>query len=104
MKFIFSGEGNSPYQEREQWTDSCNLVALKPGVGLSYDRNIRTAKAFEAHGYHIVPAMEFLDHVRKSGVKPDEITNTIITLPSHELSRGRGGSHCMTCPILREKL
>ena len=38
MEFVLSGNGESPYQEREQWTDGVNLVALKPGVALMYDR------------------------------------------------------------------
>lgn len=102
MEFIFSGKGQSPYQEREQWTDSCNLVTLKSGVGITYDRNIRTALAFEEKGYRVVPAQQFLDEVSQNNIKPEDVENTIISIPSHELSRGRGGSHCMTCPILRD--
>jgi arginine deiminase len=34
VNFIFSGEGISPYQEREQWTDGCNMVAIRPGVAI----------------------------------------------------------------------
>ena len=104
MKFIFSGQGISPYQEREQWTDSCNLIAVKPGVGLTYDRNVHTARAFEAEGYQVIPALDFLKDVEDNDIVPDNIENTIISLPSNELSRGRGGSHCMTCPVLRDKL
>ncbi len=102
MEFIFSGNGISPYQEREQWTDGCNLVAIKPGVALTYDRNPRTEKAFEAAGYTILHAYDLIKGVENHTIIPEEIENTIITLPSNELARARGGSHCMTCPILRE--
>jgi len=102
MKFIFSGNGESPYQEREQWTDGCNLVAIKPGVALTYDRNPVTEVAFREAGYNIIHATEFLKQYREGSINPETIENTIITLPSNELSRARGGSHCMTCPIERE--
>lgn len=102
MKFILSGDGESPYQEREQWTDGCNLVALKPGVALTYDRNPKTEEAFKDYGYKIYPAKKLLEDLKKGSIKAEDIENTIITLPSNELSRARGGSHCMTCPIERE--
>ncbi len=102
MKFILSGDGESPYQEREQWTDGCNLVALKPGVALTYDRNPKTEEAFKDYGYKIYPAKKLLEDLKEGKITIDAIENTIITLPSNELSRARGGSHCMTCPIERE--
>ncbi len=102
MNFIFSGNGESPYQEREQWTDGCNLVALQPGVGVTYDRNYKTEEAFVRAGYTIMEAEGLLYKIKHEGLDPNSITNTIITIPSGELSRARGGSHCMTCPILRD--
>ena len=101
MEFILSGEGVSPYQEREQWTDGCNLVALKPGVAITYDRNPYTEEAFRKAGYEIVHATALLKGFEDGTIKPEAIENTIITLPSNELSRARGGSHCMTCPVER---
>ena len=102
IDFIFSGNGESPYQEREQWTDGCNLVTLKPGVALTYDRNPKTEIAFRNKGYNIIHARELLKKFKSGELKPEDIEQTIITLPSNELSRARGGAHCMTCPIERE--
>lgn len=101
IKFIPAGNGISPYQEREQWTDGCNLVTLKPGVAITYERNLHTEKAFREFGYDIVHA-EVLLNKFSEGLTPDQIENTIITIDSGELSRARGGSHCMTCPLMRD--
>ncbi len=104
MEFILSGNGESPYQEREQWTDGCNLVAIKPGVAITYDRNPQTEIAFREAGYELLHATDFLQGVAEGSLDPQQIEKTIIMLPSNELSRARGGSHCMTCPIEREKI
>lgn len=98
IQFIWSGNGESPYQEREQWTDGCNLLTLRPGVALTYDRNPKTEIAFKNAGYQVIHATDFLS----TDLDPASIENTIITLPSSELSRARGGPHCMSCPVLRE--
>jgi arginine deiminase len=100
-RIIYAGKGETPFQEREQWTDGCNLVALKPGVALTYDRNPVTEEAFVEEGYRVVHARDLLKAFDDGIIRADEVQETIITLPSTELSRARGGSHCMTCPIER---
>ena len=104
MDFILAGGGQSPYQEREQWTDGCNLVSIRPGVALTYDRNQYTEKEFIKKGYSIISADQLIEEYENGSLDPDKIENTIINLNSTELSRARGGSHCMTCPIIRSPL
>lgn len=104
VKMIYSGNNEFPYDAREQWTDSCNLLALKEGVILGYDRNDKTVEAFKAAGFSVVTAEELLDQFERGTSTPDKIKDTMILMPSAELSRARGGFHCMSMPLLREEV
>jgi len=103
-KFIYSGNNEFPYDAREQWTDSCNLLALKEGVVLGYDRNDKTVEAFKENGFDVINANELLKKLETGDITTDKITDTLILMPSAELSRARGGFHCMSMPLLREDI
>lgn len=70
--------GNAFEQAREQWDDGNNVVALEPGVVVAYDRNVYTNAK-----------------LREAGI-------TVLEIEGSELGRGRGGGHCMTCPVWRD--
>lgn len=100
--FLYSGNNEFPFDVREQWTDSCNLLALKEGVVLGYDRNDKTVEAFTSHGFKTIRAAELIEQLENGTLTTEEMTDTLILMPSAELSRARGGFHCMSMPLLRE--
>ncbi|MDZ7897427.1 MAG: arginine deiminase family protein [Arcicella sp.] len=101
VQFIYSGNDEFPYGAREQWTDSCNLLAVKEGVVIGYDRNDKTLDAFKNAGFEAVKMEDLLQDFESGKRHPETMQDTFIMLPSAELSRARGGSHCMSMPILR---
>ncbi len=78
VELIKCGNGNRIAAEREQWSDGVNFLCVRPGVVIAYDRNFITNDALRKHGVRV------------------------IEIPSCELSRGRGGPHCMSMALVRE--
>ncbi len=73
--------GGDDYQQaREQWDSGSNFVALEPGVVVGYRKNEFTNRKLRDHGVEV------------------------IEIDGFELGKGRGGAHCMTCPIARDEL
>ncbi|WP_342647971.1 arginine deiminase family protein [Mucilaginibacter sp. CSA2-8R] len=103
-QFIYSGGNNFPFDAREQWTDSCNLLALKEGVVLGYDRNDKTVEAFKQSGFSVVKVADLLQQFENGGLDAHTMEDTLILMPSSELSRARGGFHCMSLPLVRDNI
>ncbi|WP_299019441.1 arginine deiminase [uncultured Photobacterium sp.] len=77
LNLITTG-GDSFEAEREQWNDANNVLTVKPGVVVGYERNVYTNEKYD-----------------KAGI-------TVLPIPGDELGRGRGGARCMSCPIERD--
>jgi len=77
LNLITTG-GDSFEAEREQWNDANNVLTVKPGVVIGYERNVYTNEKYD-----------------KAGI-------TVLPIPGDELGRGRGGARCMSCPIERD--
>ena len=99
---ILCGGPDPVDQQREQWTDGSNALALAPGVLTLYDRNIRTADELDGHGFRIVSAEDLL--LGKAELNLDRPERTCILLSSNEISRARGGPHCLSHPLVRDDL
>ncbi|MBD1384732.1 amidinotransferase [Mucilaginibacter rigui] len=103
-KFIYSGNDVFPFDAREQWTDSCNLLALKDGVVVGYDRNDKTVEAFKQRGFEVIHVTDLLPKFESGETLPQKMKDTLILMPSAELSRARGGFHCMSMPLKRDAI
>ncbi len=79
LNLITTG-GDSFEAEREQWNDANNVLTVKPGVVVGYERNVYTNEKYD-----------------KAGI-------TVLPIPGDELGRGRGGARCMSCPIERDDI
>jgi len=88
-------------QQREQWTDGANALALAPGVITLYDRNVRTTEELSRRGFRIVHAEDVL--LGRDEVQVDAGERVCILLESHEISRARGGPHCLSHPLVRDE-
>ena len=77
VTLIPCGRGSEIDAAREQWNDGSNTLAIAPGEVVVYSRNYVTNRSLE-----------------EAGIK-------IHTIPSAELSRGRGGPRCMSMPLWR---
>ncbi|WP_408888020.1 arginine deiminase [Myxococcus faecalis] len=77
LRVVTTG-GDAAQQEREQWDSGNNVVALSPGVVVAYSKNVYSNQKY-----------------REAGID-------VVEIDGFEVGKGRGGGHCMTCPLLRD--
>jgi arginine deiminase len=80
VSLIRCGGGDRVIGQREQWNDGSNTLAISPGKVITYERNYITNEILDKHNVKV------------------------ISIPSGELSRGRGGPRCMSQPLFREDI
>jgi arginine deiminase len=97
---IQCGGADPVAQQREQWTDGANAFALAPGVIVLYDRNVATAATLADAGFRVLPAEDVL--LGREEVALDSGQRVCLLIDSHEMSRARGGPHCLTHPLQRD--
>lgn len=80
ITLIRCGGGDRVISRREQWNDGSNTLAIAPGKVITYERNYITNEILDKHNVNV------------------------LSIPSGELSRGRGGPRCMSMPLHREEI
>ncbi len=103
LELIPCGGADPLAQQREQWTDGANTLALAPGVITLYDRNVATADELSRRGWRVINAEDVL--LGREEVSLDGAAGkTCLLLASNEISRARGGPHCLSHPLERDKV
>jgi arginine deiminase len=106
VELVPCGGSDPLFQEREQWTDGANAVAIAPGCILLYARNTHTVATLREHGFvqsmlSVVVPQEQRDAIVHEGIARPR---TVFTFTGSELSRARGGGRCLTMPLERESV
>ena len=104
LKAIPAGGRHPLHQDREQWTDGANVLALRPGLVIGYERNRRTSAALSENGYEIASAEQMiaLSANEAEAIMSDNDRKIFIALAATELTRARGGPHCLSRDLVRD--
>jgi arginine deiminase len=101
---VLCGDGDSLYEDREQWWSGANSFAFAPGKILMYSCNTKTLEALDREGFEIKNACDFLEASGAGALKVSDYPRLVVGFDGIELARGGGGARCMTLPVERENL